>query len=204
MSSKNKLSIRPVLLAVRDIATPLGLELILCVVLALLAYGAMFYKRFFVLVSGGDSPPPDYFRQLIDHLFTPINNLPFMSSLSGAVLWAVTGIVVYMLAVLLINMGIGVKNISTAVRTNKNLELRVVSLSYELKRSVWIFLTFLYLYWFVKLVRYLFLQFNNDLANKDWFHILLGIGTLSVANYALYIFINLVRLNPTLLSLQNN
>jgi hypothetical protein len=201
---KRRLSIGPVLASLKDICTPFGLEIALCAVIALLIYGAVFYKRLFIFLSSGEPLPPDYFRHLIDKIFDPINQLPFMDSLSGALLWSFVGVMLYMIAVAVINIGVGIRNISTAAETNRDAKVKIVSISYELRRSAWILLTLVYLYFFTKLARYLLLQFNADLNSKQWLGVCLGVLVMSLANYILYVLINLTRLGPPLISLKEN
>ncbi len=202
--SKNKLSLHPLRATLRDICTPLGLEVILCVVLALLVYGAVFYKRLFTALSGGEPLPPDYFHNIITNLFTPIDNLSFMSSLGGAILWSLGGVIVYIFIITLIKMVMYLKNISNVLETSKGIETKIVSLSYELKRGFWILLAIFSVYWYIKLVQYLLLRANNDLTARNWLYLLLGVGAMSAANYILYILINLVRRNPSLLDLKQD
>lgn len=184
-------------------ASPLLAEVLLSVLFALLVCGAVFYRRFFTVLSGAGPDSEQYLNVIINNFFASLDRLPFIGNLAGAFVWSIAGICIYIIIVVSIDMVVSIRNASVDVRLNKDTPVRFVAVGYELRRGFWAIVSLLYIYCYINLIQNLLLRFNDDITDKAWWAIGLGVVVLSLANYLLYSLIRLVIQNPLFVNLKD-
>ena len=199
---KRRISFAPALLILKEISRPLSIEVVSAVVIAFLILFSNFFIRYFEVLSGGGPGSQAYLHTTINNFFSTLDRLRFMNSVSNVLLWSLAGVGIYVAVIMIINSIISIRNAAYMVKSGKDMEFKLVALSYELRRGFWVILGCLYFYGYLRFLRYLLLH-NGVSTAGDWLIVGLGLLVLSFANYILYALLNLIAQNPSLISLES-